>query len=87
MGSSSEHVRPSVYPSVCRKVYYGLTVRARITKLGHRNDLENIRLLTKRGQNGATPRGRYVMKGMKKSLGFTTIFSKAMRIFILLFTF
>ena len=27
------------------------------------------------------------MKGMKKNLGFTTIFSPAMRIFMLLFTF
>ena len=80
-------VRLSVCPSVCPIMYCAKTVWARITKLGHRNGLEPQSLLTQRHQNGATPRGRYVMKGMKKNLGFTKIFSPAMRIFMLLFTF
>ena len=54
MGSSYEHVRPSVCLSVRRKVYCGLTVSARITKLGHRNDLDPLSLLTQRDQNGVT---------------------------------
>ena len=47
--------------------YCAKTVWARITKLGHRNGLDPQSILTQRHQNGATPRGRYVMKGMKKT--------------------
>ena len=79
-------VCPSVRLSAAFR-YCAKTVWARITKLGHRNGLDPQSLLTQRDQNGATLRGRYVMKGMKKNLGFTTIFSPAMRIFMLLFTF
>jgi hypothetical protein len=54
MGYSYERVRLSV----CHGVHCGLTVWARITKLGHRNNIDPLSLLTKRDQNGVTPRGQ-----------------------------
>ena len=46
MGSSYEHVRPSVRLSVCRVLYCGQTVWATITKFGQWDDLDPKSSLT-----------------------------------------